>query len=434
MDINQIFIKNIQTNKLDGISSKGETQSQNIEGTSFGQILAKFASMGQKQSVTNQESTAEEGFELADTVEMTEEDWKELDDLLTAILSMIQQVSNPLVTQNEVVTTETGYLPLNQMIMQNVETNSLKVDPSSVQRQVSLLPEAIGETLESFLQKLDEKNLLIKSSQSRDNNNMENIINKLLDNQSQLGIPTDLAEKMQQLIGSLEVKPLNSSVPFLELGPDESQFALPITDEDAVQELVVTDKEEPTLIVNQPLSGTHERNTAPAAAPPTSPLPVSQFVPEVSEWFDRYMKLTDNRSGGTVATLSLSPEHLGDIQIKILSEQGQVSAQIVTDTSAAKDVLEGQLQQLRQAMQQQGLQIQRLEIIYNNSQPLQTNQAALSFSQGGFSSSSGQRQNHTYEEDIKKHREKFGTEQNESIAVTYGGSALRTASQIDFTA
>jgi flagellar hook-length control protein FliK len=165
-------------------------------------------------------------------------------------------------------------------------------------------------------------------------------------------------------------------------------------------------------------------------------LTVSEFAPEVSEWISRYMKRTDGKSGSTEAKFSLYPEHLGHIEIKINSQQGQISAEILTDTPIAKEVLEGQLQHLRTALQQSGLHVQKLDIVQQSQVSADSNQSGLSFSQDGSQSSREQRAFTPSQSDAKKQKE--STEQKErdleSLAITYGGSARKTTSRIDFTA
>lgn len=64
----------------------------------------------------------------------------------------------------------------------------------------------------------------------------------------------------------------------------------------------------------------------------------------------------------TQLRVRLKPEHLGQLDIRIISENGKVTAQIMTSTMLAKEVLELQLYQLRAALTQQGIQIERMEV------------------------------------------------------------------------
>lgn len=163
---------------------------------------------------------------------------------------------------------------------------------------------------------------------------------------------------------------------------------------------------------------------------------VTNFVPEVSEWINRFMKITNGKSGSTEAKFSLYPEHLGHIEIKVTSQQGQISAQILTDTPMAKDALEGQLHHLKQALQQSGLHVQKLDVAQQTFITSDSSQGGLAFSQNGSHSSREQR-TYTASANNKKLQNET-TEQKdregEIVPISYGGATLKTSSQIDFTA
>ena len=165
-------------------------------------------------------------------------------------------------------------------------------------------------------------------------------------------------------------------------------------------------------------------------------LEVTRFAPEVSEWISRFMKVTNGNSGSTEAKFSLFPEHLGHIEIKVTTQQGQISAQILTDSPMAKEALEGQLQHLKQTLQQSGLHVQKLDVVQQTSVTTDSSQSGLAFSQDGSHSSREQR---TYTSSPNKSKEQNElAEQKDSEGeiqpVTYGGTALKTSSRIDFTA
>ncbi|MNN36274.1 Flagellar hook-length control protein FliK [compost metagenome] len=71
--------------------------------------------------------------------------------------------------------------------------------------------------------------------------------------------------------------------------------------------------------------------------------------------------------GMTEATISLFPEHLGQVDVKITMQNGHLIAQFATEHAFAKDSLEQQMNQLRSALQSQGIQVERLEVTQNTS-------------------------------------------------------------------
>jgi flagellar hook-length control protein FliK len=93
---------------------------------------------------------------------------------------------------------------------------------------------------------------------------------------------------------------------------------------------------------------------------------VSTFVREIAEMAIKHMKVVQG-NGITEATLKLMPEHLGQVDIKISIQNGQVVAQFLADSIRGKEMLESQLTQLRTALQGQGLQVDKLEVTQSHS-------------------------------------------------------------------
>ncbi|TDL89635.1 flagellar hook-length control protein FliK [Vibrio vulnificus] len=60
--------------------------------------------------------------------------------------------------------------------------------------------------------------------------------------------------------------------------------------------------------------------------------------------------------------IRLNPEHLGSLRIELIQKDGMLSAKILATTAQAKDMLENQIQGLKQAFSGQNIQIERIEI------------------------------------------------------------------------
>lgn len=60
--------------------------------------------------------------------------------------------------------------------------------------------------------------------------------------------------------------------------------------------------------------------------------------------------------------LQLSPEHLGRMEIRVMSHEGNLSAQIRVDHTQAREMMQVQLAELRQTLADQGIKIDRLEV------------------------------------------------------------------------
>jgi flagellar hook-length control protein FliK len=199
-------------------------------------------------------------------------------------------------------------------------------------------------------------------------------------------------------------------------------------------------KVEEETSTEQPIVGTNQLKGSDTlviskAIPAPPVLTFTSFVPEVSEWMGRFMKISNNPLGSTEARFSLYPEHLGHVEIKISTQEGQVSAQIITDTSLAKETLEGQLHQLRQALQQLGINVQKLEVVQQLPVSLDSNQGNPSFSQSGSSSSNDQRTTNSGKGESKKDKDEDEVEVGrEVLPAPYGQPTSKIASRIDFTA
>jgi len=97
-----------------------------------------------------------------------------------------------------------------------------------------------------------------------------------------------------------------------------------------------------------------------AELPPRVPVQqlAEQFVPNLVK------KLTlQGANGVTEARISLHPEHLGHVDIRLSLHNGLLTAQFITATGMAKELLEAQMAQLKAAIQVHGLQVDRMEVV-----------------------------------------------------------------------
>lgn len=65
----------------------------------------------------------------------------------------------------------------------------------------------------------------------------------------------------------------------------------------------------------------------------------------------------------TSLEMQLYPEHLGKIQINVVSKEGVMTAHIVAESEAAKQAIEGGLANLRDAMEQQNIKVEAIEVM-----------------------------------------------------------------------
>ncbi|MHA6529255.1 flagellar hook-length control protein FliK [Paenibacillus sp. BAC0078] len=109
--------------------------------------------------------------------------------------------------------------------------------------------------------------------------------------------------------------------------------------------------------------------TAPLKAE-AAPVPVHKFAHEMTSFITGKLEIVQ-KGGVAEATISLFPENLGQVDVKITMQNGHLVAQFLTEHAGAKDMLEQQMNQLRSALQSQGLQVEKLEVTQNNT-PLQS--------------------------------------------------------------
>ncbi|WP_422657293.1 flagellar hook-length control protein FliK [Paenibacillus sp. EC2-1] len=101
-------------------------------------------------------------------------------------------------------------------------------------------------------------------------------------------------------------------------------------------------------------------NTAPVKAM-AQPVPVNQFANEMTNLVVNKLEFV-KLQGFTEARISLNPEHLGQVDIRITMQNGQLVAQFMTRNSDARELIDQQMSQLRSALQGQGLQVEKLEV------------------------------------------------------------------------
>jgi flagellar hook-length control protein FliK len=120
----------------------------------------------------------------------------------------------------------------------------------------------------------------------------------------------------------------------------------------------------PTMQFADMLRSPLHTETVVKAVPQT--ISTANFAQEMTDHMLKNMKIT-LVDGISEAKLSLFPKNLGHVDVKISMHEGQLIAHFAADTLAGKQMLESQLPQLRQTLQSQGLQVERLEVTQNES-------------------------------------------------------------------
>jgi ribosomal protein L20 len=258
-------------------------------------------------------------------------------------------------------------------------------------------------------------------------------------NQKSFSVPEPIRSNIQQLIDEfdyqVEVQPLDKNA--FSIDKDQmfvsanSNNSSALAEENRLQQNQRVEAPTSHIVQQEPLLQPDSVNS-----PKSTSIPVPEFANRMSEWIGRNISMHNGRAGNAETRLLLNPGHLGPVEIKIsFDENGQLSAQILTDTAPTKEILETQLQQLKQNLQQQGLVVLKLDVLQQG-QMQDSNQAGMMFNEDG-SNSSREHQN------PQQSHEKLSKNQNESsqkelekdqAAFTYGSAAHRLSTQIDFSA
>ena len=105
------------------------------------------------------------------------------------------------------------------------------------------------------------------------------------------------------------------------------------------------------------------------ANPPVAPfVRLSNLLEDLGGMLKSSMRLAESQEGMKMR-VNIFPEHLGHLEILLTSTNGKLAAQIMASTPMAKEALELQLNQLRASLVQQGVMVEKIEVLQQSSQP-----------------------------------------------------------------
>jgi flagellar hook-length control protein FliK len=169
----------------------------------------------------------------------------------------------------------------------------------------------------------------------------------------------------------------------------------------------------PVKQTDQPVSQNKELQSFQSPLSPieqwTLKVPVTQdegekqhFVREIQQIISRG-KLVVTESGFTKLQIKLNPEHLGNLEIQLIQRHGEIAAKIVASSHAAKEAIDSQLSQLKQAFAGQNIDFEKVEVF------VQTDEQAYKFTEDQG------RQN----EERNNHNNQSGKEDADSISLSF---------------
>lgn len=97
-----------------------------------------------------------------------------------------------------------------------------------------------------------------------------------------------------------------------------------------------------------------EQNVAEASDEPQAAQIVRQIIEQVQ---------VRAREDMTSMELQLTPESLGKVNLSVAAKNGVVTAQIATETLAAKEAIEAQISLLRESLDNQGIEVEAVEVV-----------------------------------------------------------------------
>lgn len=289
-----------------------------------------------------------------------------LGDMIASILGNIEDLEwKPDLVNKETVQSLLNDLPpemkqvVEKLLESEIDFSDIVVNPSPEMKLALLLHVVVNEEAEPFSQK--------------DNKQITEMISRWFP-----GIKLDqkesLTKQTEQIFG--EIKKLLTE----SLSNDKNAF-LKVFETLSVEKKVKSFADQafqryvPTTKSMENVSASKELQTVQSPLSPleqwTLKVPVSQeagqkeqFVREVQQIISRG-KLFVTESGFTKMQIRLTPEHLGNIEIQLIQKHGEITAKIIASSQGAKDALDSQLTQLKQAFTSQDIDFEKIDVFLN---------------------------------------------------------------------
>jgi flagellar hook-length control protein FliK len=132
--------------------------------------------------------------------------------------------------------------------------------------------------------------------------------------------------------------------------------------ETSVKETVAAADNNKDTVNNQPASAVNQPQTdlkANAVSKADKPLPVSKSE-IINQVVEKAKVLTNGEKSEMV--IDLKPDSLGKLSLKVITERGIVTAQFVAESQQVKQVLESNMQLLKDSLEKQGLAVQNFSV------------------------------------------------------------------------
>ena len=280
--------------------------------------------------------------------------------ILNRFMSVLQQNPDSLLLQQLVVNFQEQLKPL---AAQNPDSLILQQLVSNFQEQLKPLTTQKSNKELSVLQ-----NLAVISNED---NPMSKVKSAVADHNQRFNIFS--SNKVNPVIGSQTNLENTTPWQLLQENKQTSQLNALLAKSGSVERMVLTSVESG---MNAPIDATSELATPSTSAfplqemlsivrsdqvKPTQLVTAQNFVHDMSQFVLKNIKM-DTVNGFSEARLTLTPEHLGQVDVKLSMQNGQLVAHFAAQTLLGKELLESQLSQLKLSLQNQGVQVEKLEV------------------------------------------------------------------------
>ncbi|OEH85823.1 hypothetical protein BHU72_03315 [Desulfuribacillus stibiiarsenatis] len=145
----------------------------------------------------------------------------------------------------------------------------------------------------------------------------------------------------------------------------------------------------------------------------------SEFENQLQELMLNQAKLVKKPNGIQSMVVSLQPAHLGALKISITSHQGHMTASIITTTNSAREMIEGSINNLRIALVNQGITIDKIDVQHQTSSSNSNVTQSASAQSQLFQQRKEQETQYEQQNKKNKQSERFSFDELEELALDF---------------
>ena len=355
---------------LGSITSEGKTTSEEVVSENQqGQLLEKLEDMLQVlQELPQETMTPEQQEMMTAIIQMLSLQTIQIDEKLQGTEPSIEKLLVSTPAQDKLLNLLHQVHQKLKEIMSNmpvipfedvqdivgVEEKNVLVDPEKFEQVV--------KQLAGLIQQLEtQQQASGKQTSFQQVDQMEQVLKQMTSLTEKLESPIVMTESQRSSGGNFENSPQlsgNTASQQQEASGIRLEPITPITLEENSQALTVA------TTTDAAKSGQAAGRTEPTV--PTATVRMSNLIEELGEVLRGAFRL--NGTGeGTQIKVSIFPQHLGHLDIRITELNGKIAAQIFTSSLVAKEALDLQVNQLRNSLLQQGVTVDKIEITQQHS-------------------------------------------------------------------